>query len=385
MMTRGKRRRPGTVTPSIAGKKPKAGVSKSPGRSRSRAPVPAINRASGSHPSALARQPVIPTTSAAPAPAQTTSSTASSSATANLLPELTSAISAAVVQSLRSAGLLSTEDTASDPAAAVQGSVAAVVQDITGEGQIANSQFANSVLEPGSLETDTRPEKIHQLISVPLSSKVPDKTQTKIWANEYIDLGTLLSPLLGDPKYNFTVKSSSLSSQPIVSLEPAQASKRIVTIDQWTTAFQTFVAIYTVRFPNSAPGLMKYRATVRDLAAKNANWRYYDENFRYLRQKSLFPWEEIHWELWLQAHHMTSSSSQGNPANNINRQVKQSFPRGFCWKFHQGDKCFGCNFKHNCFKCGAVHLASKCKQIKPSAPTSRTPASTTATNSSQSR
>ena len=358
---------------------------KSPGRSCSRAPVPAINRATGSHPSALARQPAIPTTSVAPAPAQTTSSTASSSATANLLPKLTSAISAAVVQSLRSAGLLSTEDTASDPAAAVQGSVAAVVQDITGEGQIANSQFANSVLEPGSLETDTRPEKIHQLISVPLSSKVPDKTQTKIWANDYIDLGTLLSPLPGDPKYNFTVKSSSLSSQPIVSLEPAQASKRIVTIDQWTTAFQTFVAIYTVRFPNSAPGLMKYSATVRDLAAKNANWRYYDENFRYLCQKSLFPWEEIHWELWLQAHHMTSSSSQGNPANNINRQVKQPFPRGFCWKFHQGDKCFGCNFKHNCFKCGALHPASKCKQIKPSAPTSRTPASTTATNSSQSR
>ena len=79
-----------------------------------------------------------------------------------------------MVQSLRSAGLLSTEDTASDPAAAVQGSVAAVVQDITGEGQIANTQLANSVIEPGSLETDTRPEKIYQLISVPLSSKVPD-------------------------------------------------------------------------------------------------------------------------------------------------------------------------------------------------------------------
>ena len=100
--------------------------------------------------------------------------------TANLLPDLTSAISAAVVQSLRSAALLSTEDTASNPAAAVQGSVAAVVQDITGEGQIAIMQLANPVIEPGSLETDTRPEKIHQLISVPSSSKVPDKIQTKI-------------------------------------------------------------------------------------------------------------------------------------------------------------------------------------------------------------
>ena len=108
MMTRGKRRSPATATPSIAGKKPKAGVSKSPGRSRSKAQVPAINRTTGTHPSALARQPVIQTTSAAPAPAPSASSTATNSATANLLPELTSAISAAVVQSQRSAGLLST-------------------------------------------------------------------------------------------------------------------------------------------------------------------------------------------------------------------------------------------------------------------------------------
>ena len=55
---------------------------------------------------------------------------------------------------------------------------------------------------------------------------------------------------------------------------------------------------------------MKYSATVRDLAAKNAHWKYYDENFRFLRQKSLFPWDEIHWELWLQAHHMNRNSFQ---------------------------------------------------------------------------
>ena len=33
---------------------------------------------------------------------------------------------------------------------------------------------------------------------------------------------------------------------------------------------------------------MKYSETVRDLVAKNAHWRYYDENFRCLRQKTLF-------------------------------------------------------------------------------------------------
>ena len=99
-------------------------------------------------------------------------------------------------------------------------------------------------------------------------SRVPDKTnQSKIWANEYINLGTLLSSFPGDPKYNFTVKSSG-SNQPVVSVEPVQNSKSITSIDQWTIAFQVFVAVYTIRFPDSASGLMKYSVTLRDLAAK---------------------------------------------------------------------------------------------------------------------
>ena len=149
-----------------------------------------------------------------------------------------------------------------------------------------------------------------------------------------------------DPKYNFTVNTSAKSNQPVISLEPAQNSKRINSIDQWTSAFQIFVAVYTVRFPDMAPALMKYSATVRDLATKNAHWKYYDENFRFLRQKSLFPWDEIH-------RNSFQPSSQVSSA----KQIKQPFPRGFCWKFHQGDKCFGCNFKHECFKCGASHQA----------------------------
>ena len=76
---------------------------------------------------------------------------------------------------------------------------------------------------------------------------------------------------------------------PVISLEPAQKTKRITTIDQWITAFQTFVTIYTVRFPNDAPALMKYSETVRDLAAKNVHWRYYDENFRFFEAKNTSP------------------------------------------------------------------------------------------------
>ena len=121
---------------------------------------------------------------------------------------------------------------------------------------------------------------IHQQIAVPLAFRVSDKIQSKISAKEYIDLGTLLqitSP--NQSLYNFVVQTPHSSDRPVISLEPAQKPKRIATIDQRISAFQTFVAIYTVRSPTNAPALMKYSATVRDLAAKNTHWRYYDETF----------------------------------------------------------------------------------------------------------
>ena len=55
---------------------------------------------------------------------------------------------------------------------------------------------------------------------------------------------------------------------------------------------------------------MKYCEVVRDLANKSGDWIFYDEQFRYLRQSSpeFYPWDQIHWELWLRA--MTNFSGQ---------------------------------------------------------------------------
>jgi len=104
---------------------------------------------------------------------------------------------------------------------------------------------------------------------------------------------------------------------------------------------------------------MKYSETVRDLAAKNVHWRYYDEHFRFLRKKTLLPWDQIHWELWLQAHHMQKPAPVVSSVAH-NKNLKPPFPSGYCWKFHRGEKCSGCNFSHECFKCGSQHPANKC-------------------------
>jgi hypothetical protein len=64
---------------------------------------------------------------------------------------------------------------------------------------------------------------------------------------------------------------------------------------------------------------MKYGQTIRDLALRGQNWRFYDENFRFLRQTqcSLVPWGSIHSELLLRSQYSTISASKRAPGPQI--------------------------------------------------------------------
>ena len=69
-----------------------------------------------------------------------------------------------------------------------------------------------------------------------------------------------------------------------------------------------FLGLYKYR--TESPALMKYGSIIHDLAARGHNWRFYDENFRFIRQShvSSLPWGIIHSELWLRSHSSTSAS-----------------------------------------------------------------------------
>ena len=56
-----------------------------------------------------------------------------------------------------------------------------------------------------------------------------------------------------------------------------------------------FVAVYTIRVPNAISSLMKYYEVVRDIAAKQGNWRYYDKHFQFLPQSKpdRYPWDTV--------------------------------------------------------------------------------------------
>ncbi|CAB4027902.1 Cortactin-binding 2, partial [Paramuricea clavata] len=125
-------------------------------------------------------------------------------------------------------------------------------------------------------------------------------------------------------------------------LEPAAKPTKILNIEAWLQAFHIFVGVYTQRYPVEAPALMKYGQTIQDLAARGLNWRFYDENFRFLRQtqRTLVPWGSIHGELWLRSQYSMTRKSSGPQVGQNNFAPKPrsptAVPWGYCFKFHRG-------------------------------------------------
>ena len=243
-------------------------------------------------------------------------------------------------------------DQATTTAATVQGSVAAVLDGLTG---------TTSVV--------TKPKDIFVSTNLPIDLSISDRLKTKIWCHEYVDFGLLLNSKKEHTSFHLCVANDSASSTAgsKITFEPNQKSKQIHSIDVWITAFQIFVGVYTQKYPCEAPMLMKYCDIIRDLAARGCNWRYYDENFRYLRQKEpqAYSWGSVHWELWIRSQpskHNTPQTKkfEGEPRSGI------LVPKGYCWKYHRGQKCIGCSFKHSCPLCALNHQMVKCSNFRPS-------------------
>ena len=98
---------------------------------------------------------------------------------------------------------------------------------------------------------------------------------------------------------------------------------------------------------------MKYGEMIKDLAGRGHNWKFYEENFRFLRQAHLaaLPWDRIHGELWLKSQVSLRQPLQ-NPAHP---------PKGYCFKFLKDRKCLPSRtFKHLCYRCEGSHPIPKC-------------------------
>ena len=171
------------------------------------------------------------------------------------------------------------------------------------------------------------PGQLFQSVSLPVDARLSDKLRTKIWGQEYVDFGSILTNQVLDNQYQITVQNAASDTAPSLCIEPVTKPKKITSIEAWISSFHVFVGVYTKKFPHEAPALMIYGEIIQDLAVRGHNWKFYDDNFCFLRQAhgALLPWDRIHGE------------------------------------FHKGRKCpQGCAFKYLCYRCEGSHVVTKC-------------------------
>lgn len=196
----------------------------------------------------------------------------------------------------------------------------------------------------------------------PLDARVSDKIRAKIISRQFINFADLLDPSRAD-KSQLTLQTGANGEVLFYKEQtPTSFKQTVKSIVDWDAAFAIYTTVYTAAFPNETAQLIKYGERVKRLARQGGDWAHYDVGFRCLRQSTPVPWDYLQEELYMEAltHKLKSSgeSFQGGKPMYI--------PKGYCTRYHRGNSCSGCNYKHHCFKCSeGVHPATKCKRQKP--------------------
>mgnify|MGYP002803547148 FL=1 len=123
----------------------------------------------------------------------------------------------------------------------------------------------------------------------------------QIQTGEFFELFKLLPKSLFAPTNEQPV-SLTLENSVIKVKTSTKSVTNITDIEQWTTAFTTYMSVFTHVFPNRAQELLQYMSIIRHAAQchKGVGWCIYDIKFR---QKAALNrtlnWAEIDQQQWL--------------------------------------------------------------------------------------
>ena len=141
---------------------------------------------------------------------------------------LSASLAGAVSQAVKDAMASSNTSSATDGNLSQQLNDANVDEAV--DGHIQEIQSVATAGENAGTSQQT-PSSRFESIAVPLGSRVTAKIKTKIWADEFVDFGALLDTKPQQEKYSLAISSnSSASTQPKLTIEPTQPSKRITGI-----------------------------------------------------------------------------------------------------------------------------------------------------------
>ena len=236
--------------------------------------------------------------------------------------------------------------------------------------------FAYLIELRDELETLKKRVNIQGDLMDPLHLTVTPDIRSKICSGKFVDFSLLLSKnyqsleddsqkkLQGyqDEEGNFTFKA-------------VKPKKSTLTIDQWSSAFNTYMSVYLTVHPDDLQGMLSYAELIRGAARDHPDsvaWRLYDEHFRSKKASDpLRPWGMIDNQLWLAmfCKPLKSSNDNKKPEKSEKSGKSDSKEAGKdCYYFNKPPKgCFRqkCLYKHVCSGCGrSGHPVYECYKSK---------------------
>ncbi|CAC5388025.1 unnamed protein product [Mytilus coruscus] len=166
-----------------------------------------------------------------------------------------------------------------------------------------------------------------------------------------------------------------------VKISTTAKAKQFTNIHQWTAAFDIFMSIHHVKYPNLNLSLIKYAYNITAMSKQFGFHmaRSYDEAFCRVRKVMRFDWSVVNDDLWRTVFYEHSNGRQTSNGNNnyrLNRQVGTSpfprqaqqqnnpFPMGYCWAYCRSGECANmatCRLKHACVRCSKKHATVTCR------------------------
>ncbi|XP_071150452.1 uncharacterized protein [Mytilus edulis] len=213
--------------------------------------------------------------------------------------------------------------------------------------------------------------------SIPLDYHVSSKVKSDVWCDNYVNFALLLPSNIDD-----TCNESTLFENLNITISNRKSNKELLSIHQWTNAFDIFMSIYLEKNLRSARALIKYGFNVRSLC-KSLGFqaaKVYDEKFRKIRKILGLQWDQINDELWRSAalyerqsdfsgqNKKSYAKTSNSGPNSFQRRAQHQyqFPNGYCWAFCKSGECTAkfCKLKHQCVHCSKKHYTLTCPEQK---------------------
>lgn len=263
-------------------------------------------------------------------------------------------LAAAIIRQQQQAATFSSSVEA-NPAPAASGSTSGECQPfINTLQQFFSGEPVSDMGAPSTITNASHPAPLTVQNGIPLGASIPLRIKNKIWNDQFIDLKCLL-PNFKEENVSIQIENNAIQFN-------SQSSKQsIMSLHQWTSAFLIFMAIYTEKLPQEHANLLKYCFTVREIGSSNGDgaWRYYDENFRKLRQSNKVPWQLPITEYMVKACTLTHSFRSSQNSSSRTKATQR-----VCFNYNNGTKCkySPCYFKHICQQCSEQHPRIKCSR-----------------------